>query len=429
MKIVLWGINYTPEVTGIAPFNAGVAEYLVAQGHDVAVVTGFPYYPQWQKRAEDHGRIYRSEKKNGVELHRCWLYVPRTATTLRRIVHELSFGLMSFLRVLALRRADVYVVVSPPLVLGFFGWLATRLKWSRYVFHVQDLQPDAAVGLHMINGGGFIRALYALERFAYRHAAAVSGISDGMMAAFARKGVPLAKRIYFPNWLRAGAAQEEIAIGFRARHGIGNDELLAVYAGNLGRKQGIDILLHAAAQLEREASDPIARRIRILIIGSGAGRAELEAQLAAEPRRNVQLLPLLSDEDYAAMLREADVGLITQAPGTGQFFFPSKLLSVLRSGLPVVTVADDDSELARAVRDGGFGVNVPTGRPELLAQALRQASADPLLLRAWAARTRWVQQFSPALVLPAFAQHLEHLVDEARQGTSVPVERREPSHP
>jgi colanic acid biosynthesis glycosyl transferase WcaI len=331
--------------------------------------------------------------------------------------------------VLTLRRADIYIVVSPPLALGFFAWLATRLKWSRYVFHVQDLQPDAAVGLRMVKGSAFIRALYALERFIYRHAAAVSGISDGMMAAFARKGVPLTKRIYFPNWLRGNGGAVE-RVGFRRRQGIPEDAMLAVYAGNLGRKQGIEILLSAAVELQRiAATDPAAGRVKVLIVGSGAGRSELEAQLAATPSSNVQLMPLLSDEDYAAMLREADVGLITQATGTGQFFFPSKLLSVLRSGLPVVTVADEESELARAVRDGGFGVNVAPGRPDFLAEALRKASADPLLVRAWAARTRWVQQFSPGLVLPLFAQHLEHLVDGERQGTGVPVERREPSHP
>jgi len=165
-----------------------------------------------------------------------------------------------------------------------------------------------------------------------------------------------------------------------------------------------------------------------VIAGSGAGRAALEQSVAERGLPNLKLLPLLADEDYAAMLRETDVGLITQAPGTGQFFFPSKLLSLLRAGLPVVSVADEESELARALADGGFGANVPSGRAQQLAEILRQASAEPLLLRAWASRTRWVQQFSPALVLPLFAQHLEHLVEDTRQQVGVPLNRREPSH-
>lgn len=407
MKIILWGINYRPEATGIAPYNAELAEYLVAREHEVAVVTGFPYYPHWRKEPGDRGRLFRSDRINGVEVHRCAQYVPAEATTLRRIVHELSFGLASLLRVLFLPRADVYVVVSPPLCLGFFAWIATRLKRSRYVFHVQDLQPGAAVGLGMVQGRGFIRLLYSLEAFAYRRAAAVSGISDGMMNEFRRKGLRARKLIFFPNWLRtsSGAGQERARGAFREKFGIPAGNLLAVYSGNLGRKQGIEILLEAAKHLESDA------RVTIAIIGAGAQREALEAQVAALKLANLRLLPLLSDEDYAQMLADADVGLITQASGTGQYFFPSKLLSLLQAGVPVATVADEESELARAVHDGGFGVNVRPGQAIKLAQVLQRLASDSVWRMQLGAKTRWVQRFSPAVVLPGFAAQLERVVD------------------
>ncbi len=120
------------------------------------------------------------------------------------------------MQVLIRPRADVYVVVSPPLGLGFFAWIATRLKRSRYVFHVQDLQPDAAVGLGMLKRGWLVRLLYRLERLAYAKAARVSGISGGMMTAFQQKGVPSAKRVLLPNWLRV-AGDLPAAVKDRAR--------------------------------------------------------------------------------------------------------------------------------------------------------------------------------------------------------------------
>jgi len=409
MKIILWGINYRPEATGIAPYNAELAEYLSARDHDVAVVTGFPYYPHWRKEPGDRGRWFRQERINGVEVHRCAQYVPAEATTLRRIAHELSFGLMSLLRVLFLPRADVYVVVSPPLCLGFFAWIATRLKRSRYVFHVQDLQPGAAVGLGMVQGRGFIRMLYSLEAFAYRRAAAVSGISDGMMKEFRRKGLRARKLIFFPNWLRTsgGTAGEQVRGAFREKFDIPATNLLAVYSGNLGRKQGIEILLEAAKQLE---ADP---NVTIAIIGAGAQREALEAQVAEMKLSNLKLLPLLSDEDYAQMLADADVGLITQASGTGRYFFPSKLLSLLQAGVPVATVADEESELARAVHDGGFGVNVRPGQAGELANVLQRFAGDSIWRTQLAAKTRWVQRYSPAVVLPGFAAQLERVADVA----------------
>jgi colanic acid biosynthesis glycosyl transferase WcaI len=408
MKVILWGINYAPESIGIAPFNRELCEYLAGRGHHVTAVTAFPYYPHWRKQPGDRGRWHRAETAGGVSVHRCWCYVPAVVTSLRRIAHELSFGLVSTLRILALPRADVYVVVSPPLALGFFAWIATTLKRSRFVFHVQDLQPDAAVGLGMLKRGWLVRALYGLERLAYAKAAVVSGISGGMMTAFRRKGVPPAKRLLLPNWLRIAAGSPSEAKGrdeARRHFGIADGTLLAVYAGNLGRKQSLEILIEAAFLLMAAPSDGAAR-VRLIIAGDGAARPDLEQCLRSHPGTGVQLLPLLSDDEYAALLGAADVALITQATGTGQFFFPSKLLSVLAAGLPVVAVADEDSELSHAVREGGFGHTVQPGDAIGLAAALRSLGESPAQLAAWAGRTVWVRQFSRETILPRFEQML-----------------------
>ena len=184
MLIVLWGINYSPEVTGIAPFNRGMCRFLAARGHQVSMVAGFAYYPVWRKAVGDRRRLFRTDVVEDIPVHRCWQYVPARATALRRILHELSFGAVSFLRVLSLPRADLYIVVSPPLILGPLAWLACWLKRSRYVFHVQDLQPDAAVGLGMMKENGILtQALHRMAAQAYRHASMVSGISPAMMRA------------------------------------------------------------------------------------------------------------------------------------------------------------------------------------------------------------------------------------------------------
>lgn len=405
MKIVLWGINYAPEPVGIAPFNRELCDYLAAAGHDVTAVTTFPYYPQWRKDAGDARRWHRAETMGRVRVHRCWCHVPAVATTAGRMLHELTFGFASLYRILRLPRAALYVVVSPPLGLGCFAWIASRLKRSRFVFHVQDLQPDAALGLGMLERGPLVRALFGLERLVYAKAALVSGISEGMMAAFQEKGVPSTRRALLPNWLRGAPAPAPSAAdraAARARFGVGEGTRLAVYAGNLGHKQKLEILVAAAALLGGPGPAG-SRDTRVVIAGDGAARADLEASLRAHPGIAVTLLPLLSDADYGALLLAADYALITQAAGCGHFFFPSKLLSVLAAGLPVVAVADAESELALAVAAGGFGCTVaPDDAPALAAVWQRLAAADALLA-AWRERTRWVRRFAREAILPEFA--------------------------
>ena len=399
MRIIVWGINYAPEFTGIAPHSVALCEFLKANGDDVAMVTGFSYYPVWQKRLEDRATLYRTDLVNGVPVHRCWQFVPARVSALKRIFHEASFIFTSTLRALSLSRPDVYVLVSPPLLLGVAGWLAGKLKGVPFVFHVQDMQPDAAVGLGMLKPSWFTKALYGLEAFAHRHAARVSGITQGMLKAFRAKGVPETKLIYFPNAIDLKSDEPGPARGeFRQRHGFTTDEFLAVYSGNLGVKQGLDVLLQTAPLLRND-------RIRLLICGDGAQREALAARAREMQLSNVVLLPFAPD--YRALLVDADLCFITQQAGAGNSFFPSKLLGLLAESKPVVTVAAAECELAQAVAAGKFGINVPPGRPQELAEVLDSIATDGRRLSAYGDAGRvYVQQFEKTHIFSSFREQL-----------------------
>jgi colanic acid biosynthesis glycosyl transferase WcaI len=401
MRVIVWGINYAPEFTGIAPHSVSLCEFLRGQGHEVEMVTSFPYYPTWRKRPEDLRKLYRTDSINGVPILRCWHFVPARVSALRRIAHEGSFVFTSTVRALFLRRPDVYVVVSPPLLLGVAAWFVSKVKRAPFIFHVQDMQPDAAVGLGMLKQNWFTRALYGLEAFAYRHATRVSGITRGMLAAFKSKGVPESKLIYFPNAIELREGELFPGRGeFRKRHGFAEDEFLAVYAGNLGVKQGLEVLLDTAALLQGQ-------RIRFLICGDGAQRESLAARAREMKLPNFSMLPLQAGPDYPALLADADVCFITQQAGAGNSFFPSKLLGLLAASKPVVTVAAPECELALALREGNFGMNVPPGQAPELAAVLDALARDPARLAEYgAAGRRYVEQFEKTRVFENFLREL-----------------------
>lgn len=404
MRVIVWGINYAPEITGIAPHNVALCEFLQSKREAVEMVTTFPYYPAWRKSPQDRHLLFRTDRINGVRLHRCWHFVPERVSAWKRIVHEATFILTSTLRVLSLKRADIYVIVSPPLLLGVAAWFVTRLKRAPFVFYVQDLQPDAAVGLGMLRAGWFTRALYWLEAFAYKHATRVSGISEEIVDAFRRKGVPEEKLILFPNGVVI-PDQLPATGSFRARNGFAADGFLAIYAGNLGVKQGLDILLDAAERLRDQS------KIRIILCGDGAERVALEKAVQDRHLANVSMLPLHFGRAYQELLVDADVSLITQQSGSGNAFFPSKLLVTLAHGSPVVTVADEESALARAVKEGRFGVNVPPGDVAKLAQTFRELA--PASLRQWGENGRvYVQRYDQRKLLADFVEQLTFLVEE-----------------
>lgn len=420
MKITVWGINYEPEPTGIGPFNTDLCGYLAGKGHDVTMLSTFPYYPWWKKRDEDRGRWHARTQERGVTLHRCWHYVPARPSTLKRLIHELSFVATSTWQAVCAPAADVYVMVSPPLFLGLGVALTSWLKRRPFIVHVQDLQPDAALGLGMIKPGPAVRMLFLLEKWNYTRAALVSGISGGMIDAYRRKGVPEQKIYLFPNWIpdaepasgmvaqSPGVSEGNSAqtVSFRTAHAIPAAMPLIAYSGNVGMKQGLDVLVEAA-------SLPAARgeggaNYHWAICGEGAAKPALEELAARTPGCGAKLYPLQPDGLYQAMLREADVNVITQQRGTGQFFFPSKLLSILQHGRPVLAVADEASELARALREGNFGLVVAPGdAPALLAAARTIVEAAPEQKAAWARNGRaWVDQFRRSRVLGEFENRL-----------------------
>jgi colanic acid biosynthesis glycosyl transferase WcaI len=403
MRIVVWGINYAPEITGIAPHNVALCQFLQRSEHDVEMVTTFAYYPAWRKRSEDRHKLFRTDRINDVRVHRCWHFVPGRVSAWKRIVHEATFVFTSAIRILSLKRPDLYVVVSPPLLLGPAAWIVGKLKRAPFIFHVQDLQPDAAVGLGMLKPGLFTRSLYWLERFAYKHATRVSGISEEILDAFRRKGVPERKLILFPNAVALPGEGEIPGRGrFRAKHGFAPDEFLAIYAGNLGVKQGLNLLIDAADLLRSE------KKIRIVIAGDGAAREMLEREVSGRRLTNIAMLPLQFGIDYKELLVDADVSLITQQSGSGNAFFPSKLLITLAFSGPVVTVADDGSALARVVVEGRFGRNVVPGKPDLLGNILRELAQDRAQLRVWGAAGRtYVERFEQHRVLERFVHELK----------------------
>ena len=327
MKILIYGINYAPELTGIGKYSGEMGAFFAAAGHEVEVITAPPYYPHWAVDEAYRGRGWHREEREGVTVLRCPLYVPGEVTGARRIVHELSF-LLSSLRWWIpryFRRYDVILVVSPPFHLGFPALLHKWLRGSRVVNHIQDLQVDAARDLKIIRNRALLRLLEGAERFLLRRMTRVSTISSGMRDKIIAKGVPADRLLMFRNWVdgktvRPVAREDSL----RGEWGYGPADKVVLYAGNLGEKQGLPNVLDLAARLRDRRPD-----VRFVIVGEGGTKEALVRRAAAEALTNVRFLPLQPLDKLAASLGSADAHLILQLRGAADLVMPSKLTNIL----------------------------------------------------------------------------------------------------
>ena len=188
MRILITGINYAPEATGIAPYTTGLAEHLGERGHQVTVVTGLPSYPQWRVHDGYRGRIAGRETIAGVDVRRRWHYVPREQSAGRRALYEASF-LASGLSALALPRPDAVVGIIPSLGGGLLARLAGARFAAPYGLVFQDLMGPAAAQSGVAGGGRAARAIRAAEAFAVRQAEAVGVIAEGFRPYLRALGV------------------------------------------------------------------------------------------------------------------------------------------------------------------------------------------------------------------------------------------------
>jgi colanic acid biosynthesis glycosyl transferase WcaI len=365
MRIVVWGINYAPEKLGIGPCNVALCQFLLERGSQISMLTGFPHYPAGKKREEDR-QLLATENLSGVRVRRCWHYVPKRFSTTKRLLHELSFVTVSFLRLVLGSRSDLLIVVSPPLLLGVAARLICLVRGGRYFLHLQNVRPEAPVHLGKVKSSILIRFSKAVESIAYRGAWRISGVSLGILEVLKKQGVPETKLRYFPNgtYPPVGVAKGR----FRSVNRFEAEKFLVVYSGNIGVREGLQQLILAIRQVKNPA-------VQIIICGDGAQKQQLLKMAAGV--HNIWFKGTLEAQDYREMLADADLMVVSLVAGSGGASIPHKLLSACAAGKPVVAICDTDSELATVVQTNGCGVVVRPDDPEDLAQCLERLSSNP----------------------------------------------------
>ncbi len=407
MRILVVGINYAPDLIGVAKYNTELCEALAAFGHEVRVVTAPPYYPEWLVPSGYGGWSYRREFVNGVSITRAPIYVPEKPTGAKRLLHHTSFAITSFWPVLmaSLRwRPDVIFSVAPSLMSAAFpAWIARRtgaLSW----LHLQDFEIDAAFDLGLLANKRLRAPMVAIEHMILRSFDRVSTISPQMLDRLVTKHVAKDRIREIRNWVDTS----QIAPGktnpqFR-REQLDLDEshFVCLYSGTMSNKQGLDLIVEAARSLAGTDSN-----IRFVLCGDGPHKGNLQG--LAVGLNNILFLKLQTDESFTELLKAADVHLIPQKAEAADLVLPSKLGGILASGKPVIVMANAGTGLALEVQNAG--VVIAPGDIQALADAVCSLADDPKLCSSLgqAARATALSRWDKTAILAQVERTLKNI--------------------
>jgi colanic acid biosynthesis glycosyl transferase WcaI len=372
-RILVLNQYYWPGVEATAHLLTELCEAL-ARDYDVEVVTGVL-----------HG--YEDDphdlERNGVRIVRVSSTAYERSELTRRAANYFSYLGSALSYAMRGPAPDLVLCMTDPPIVGNVGVAVGRRFGVPVLVISQDVFPEIAVSVKRLENPLLVGVLRSLVALYLRRADRIVAIGETMRRRLEAKGAPADRISVIPNWVDTEAITPQPRDNPWATDKQLVGRFVAMHSGNIGHAQDLDSLIRAATFL-RDLED-----LRILVVGFGVRHAELrELARRLDVVSVVRFKPYQPRDVLSQSLSAADLHYVGLAKGLSGYVVPSRLYGILAAGRPVLVAADEDSETVRLVREVGCGVVVPPGRPELVAQVLRQAHAGELDLAGMGASGR-----------------------------------------
>lgn len=339
MKLLILTQYYPPEIG--APQNRlhELVVRLKSNGVDVEVLTAMPNYPKMEIfEAYKNGKI-KEEFIDGIKVYRSRIYVSHSKSIVARLLNYFSFVYTSYIRGRKLGSYDFLMVESPPLFLGYSAMRLSKKLKAKLIFNVSDLWPESAEKLGIVTNQRLLKVAYNLERKCYEKSYLITGQTNGIVQDILTR-FPAKKVFWLPNGVDLSYYNPEVIspVGFRKKYNFAQDQILFFYGGILGHAQGLEIILHAAKQLESY------QEAQFILQGSGPEKERLESLKQELGVRNVHFLPPVPKAEMPGILKEIDVALVPlKKLDLFQGAIPSKIFEALSMEVPLLLGVDGEA--------------------------------------------------------------------------------------
>ena len=387
-NITFISLNYAPEDSAIGLYSSQWVEFLELNGHNVTVVTAFPYYPQWEVYKDYKSKpLFYKESLGKTTILRYKQYVPKAPTFFKRIVHLIDFTIGSFINLFKIKNCDLVIAVVPFTSSAFLGWIQKKRLNAKLWVHIQDFEFDAALQTGVSKKtNALFSLLFKIESWILNRATVVSTISHSMLDKLSHKAE--SSTFYLPNWIDYKTIDPSTALPHDYTK---SNKITLLYSGNIGDKQDWDSFIEFCNDLDENKYD-------VIIVGDGAKKDwVLENTMNLS---NVTYYPPVPYSELSDLLCSTDIHLLFQKPDLLDTVMPSKVLGMMASAKPSIIIGHKDSEINSTFKTIDAGLFFDHYSKEVVIQLDQLTSEDTRMKNMGSnSRTYILNHFSKEVIL------------------------------
>lgn len=364
---------FWPDTPPYAIMLRHIAGQLSKDGHDITILSTQPSYkPTYQIELQPW-----EEQMDGFTVKR--LKIPREnrGNTLSRIYSMLSFSVKIFFQLCREKPDLISIATTPQIIGGLIVRLASKVTSSKYIYHCQDIYPEVAHVSGHLRKGLIFKLLKAIDKKTCDNAFATVVLSDDMKNSILSRGCQ-GNNIRILNNFELTSFNETLTENRREKPSNDipthmarkPDVFRIIFAGNIGKFQGLDVIIKAAKHLVNE------NQIEFVFLGEGRAKSDLELQSAELLNKTVKFFGHQKLNTARQIIADSQLCIVSLSEGIYRYAYPSKTMTYMCESRPVIVIAEVESQLSETIRDEQLGITITPGDDMALAEQIKKLYYD-----------------------------------------------------
>jgi glycosyltransferase involved in cell wall biosynthesis len=341
-----------------------MAAGLKERGHRISVVTTYPHNDLTAKSEKTAFDEYSIE--NSIDVIRIKTLPQFKVNYLLRGASQLISPYVYFKKIRRyLQKIDIVIVYSPPLTLTIVGKMVKKKYNAKFILNLQDIFPQNAIDLGIMNNRTLIKLFEKIEKRAYLNADQIIVHSEGNKKLITvKRNIKNNKVAVIPNWIDLSSYANAKKTGrFRETYGLDN-KFVFLFAGIIGPSQGLDLIITLASNL-REIPE-----ICFLLVGDGSEKEKLIKETNKKQLTNMHFKPVVSKKDYPELVKDVDVGLVCLSSKNKTPVVPGKILGYMAASIPIIAFLNKESDGHKLIRDAKCGYTAVSDNEDVILKTI-----------------------------------------------------------